>query len=188
MGCHTWFQNQWEFIPNTDIKSLIEKYNEEYEYIPNKNPTFKEYQKSMQSYYNEYIKDENYDMAKYLKPRMNSRAWWKKDIYRKNSLYRKINKRKISRHELINVLRKLDWINYPNKYYNVPTKYSDNFRIYDYNAKPWYSVEDFENYIKDNPKTEIRCFEENIKNPYEYALNIVKEFFKTYPHGRIMLA
>jgi len=178
MGCHTWFWNEWKHIPKKDIKALIE-----YRSKKQDNKTFEEYRSFMQKFFEDCVKDGDYDMAEYLRHQINSKTQWKKDELL-NRYRKRITKRKISRHELIGLLRKLDDIFYPSKYYEVPEKYSDNFRIYDYEAEPWYSVKDFENYIKNNPNTKIECKSDN---PYEYAKSILKEFFNEYPHGMVDL-
>lgn len=180
MGCHTWFRNEWKHIPKKDIKLLIEKLSKE---PVNKLDTFEKYRTFMRDYYQECININDLDQAKYLLPQINSRACWKKE--RRSDIRRKmIKNRKISRHELISNLRHLDWVYYPDKYYDVPHTYGDDFRIYDYEAEPWYSVEDFKDYIKNNPDKRITC---DSDNPYEYAISVLKQFFEEYPHGRVEL-
>lgn len=191
MGCHTWFRNEWKYIPKKDIKLLIKKYDEDYKSRFVKNQTFDEYRKFNQEYYDECIQSGDIGMANYLRKKISSKSHWKKE-HRKDVLYKRIHKRKISRHELIGILRKLDWVYYPDKYYNVH-KYYDAFRIYDYEAKPWYSLEDFEKYIEQNPDTKVTCNkvegDKYVEMPdgIEYAKSVVKEFFEEYPHGVIEL-
>ena len=191
MGCHTWFRNEWKYIPKKDIKFLIKKYDEDYKYRYIKNQTFDEYRKFNQEYYDDCIQANDIDMAKYLRNKINSKTQWKKEC-KDDALYKRIHRRKISRHELIRILRKLDWVYYPDKYYDVPG-WHDNFRIHDYDAEPWYSLEDFEKYIEQNP--DIKVTYNKVKgdkfvempNGIEYAKNIVREFFEKYPHGQIEL-
>lgn len=183
MGCHTWFRNEWKHIPKKDIKILIEDSIEDQNKKVNKLDTFEEYRKFMNSYYNECVEHGAIEMANYLFPQINSRAAWKKDC-RDTYRCKQLKRRKISRHELIGHLKHLDWCYYPDKYYNVPRTYGDNFRIYDYDAEPWYSVEDFDEYIKSNPDKKITCSSDN---PYEYARNILKQFFEEYPYGKVEL-
>lgn len=191
MGCHTWFKNEWKYIPKKDIKLLIKKYDEEYKYRAIKNQTFDEYRKFYQEYYDECIQSGDIGTAHYLKNKINSKTQWKKEC-KMDNLYKRIHRRKMYRGELIRMLRKLDWVYYPSKYYDVP-EYHDNFRIHDYDAEPWYSLEDFEKYVEQNRyvkvtynKVEDGKFVE-ISDGIEYAKNIIKEFFKKYPHGVIEL-
>lgn len=190
MGCHTWFYNEWKHISEEDIKSLIKKYDEDYKIRFIKNQTFDEYRKFNQEYYDECIQSGDIEMAKYLRNQINSKSHWRKERKEEN-LYKCIHKRKISRHKLVGILRRLDW-NYPDKYYDVPG-YHDNFRIHDYDAEPWYSVEDFEKYIEQNPNIEVTYNKiegdkwVKMPNGIEYAKNIMREFFERYPHGKIEL-
>lgn len=183
MGCHTWFRNEWKHIPKKDIKILIATRLKEQANQVNKLDTFAKYREFMISYYNECVKSDDTEMANYLFPKINSKTAWKKDC-RDDYRYKRLKRRKISRHELIGNLKHLDWCYYPDKYYNVPRTYGDNFRIYDYDTEPWHSVEEFDEYIKNNPDKKIAC---NSDKPYEYARNILKQFFEEYPHGIVEL-
>ena len=191
MGCHTWFRNEWKYIPKKDIKFLIKKYDEDYKCRFIKNQTFDEYRRFNQEYYDECIQSGDIELAKYLRNKINSKTQWKKKR-KEDDRYKCIHRHKISRHELIRILRKLDWVYYPDKYYNVPG-YHDNFRIHDYDAEPWYSLEDFEKYIEQNPDTIVTYYKVEggkfVKMPdgIKYAKSIIKEFFEKYPHGVIEL-
>ena len=141
-------------------------------------------------FYNEWKHISEEDIKSLIKKYDEDYKIWKKETGEED-LYKRIHSPKISRHKLVGMLRRLDW-NYPDKYYDVPG-YGDNFRIYDYDAEPWYSVEDFEKYIEQNPNIEVTYNRiegdkwVKIPNGIEYAKNIMREFFERYPHGKIEL-
>ena len=71
MGCHTWFRNEWKYIPKKDIKFLIKKYDEDYKCRFIKNQTFDEYRRFNQEYYDECIQSGDIELAKYLRNKIN---------------------------------------------------------------------------------------------------------------------
>ena len=214
MGCHTWFfakiedfsKKELNFLKRETIRGV--KFWCDY-------PTFEEWKETEQELaddmleYAEYWKGDGGDMIKYercMKERRKylnpSKKKWRQYRYNKKYILKKLTAKSLSRSECIRVIRKAKEFIFRKDphgrkgwYCDRVFGYSDNFRIYDYDAEPWLCYEDFMKYLEEHPDRKVDVFEYNKEtekfdrreDSVEIAKQVVKEFFEKHPDGYIEL-
>lgn len=213
MSCDTHFENRTKDIPNKHLE-IIKKQLHKDEKLYCQYPTFKDWIKSeidedliydYQLRLDNALQNNDELAIEYYRKQINKaldpahrgykKSEWKKYWYKRKKIKRLLSN-KFHKNELLSLFKK-EKILFDNDYYALyyVNGYYNNFRVYDYDAEPWYCLDDFLQYVKDNPNSVwIKRFNEN--NEYveiprqeaeQIAIGIVTEFFQKYPNGRIRL-
>ena len=213
MGCYTWFYNRTKDIPNKHLailkKKIVKDEKQHCQY-----PTFKDWidsetdedliydyqlRMNMALQNNDELAIEYYrkQINKALDPahRGYKKSEWKKYWNRRKKIKRLLTQ-KIHKNELLSIL-KYELILFNNDYYELgdTNEFCNTFRIYDYDAEPWYCLDDFIQYIQEHPNCVWRYkynennerIKYNGKEAEDEAIAIVKDFFTKYPNGKIRL-
>ena len=206
MGCHTWFYAKPSNYNRKDLNMLKQmalqrvkmfyrwdSFDEWKQSQINFAPEWMELAEEMKQEGNMYSYRDA--MSKWRKCMNPLRRDWLKLRRERTDTIRKLKAKSISRNELIRIMRKnVEHFSYikdpfPEKrgwYCSIVPGYSDNFRIHDYDAKPWFCYEDFCKYLEEHPDKEVySCIEEGDK--VEAAKKVVKRFFEMHPEGFISL-
>ena len=213
MGCYTWFYNRTKNIPNKHLeilkKKIVKDEKQHCQY-----PIFKDWIDSetdedliydYQLRLDNALQNNDELAIEYYRKKINKalepahrgykKSEWKKYWHKRKKIKRLLTK-KFHKNELLSIFKE-ELILFDNGYYGLSyvEGYYNNFRIYDYDAEPWYCVDDFVKYVKDNPNS-VWIKKHNENNEYveiprqeaeQIAIGIVTEFFQKYPNGRIRL-
>ena len=197
MGCHTWFGNHEKYVTRRDL-SLMKK-----DIIRMVGKNDKMTYAGFCRFYAELVEDYRCEVeAEIEKYGKCSKSWeitmrdwknptkqkWHKFI-KKYRYAERLKRKKLSRHHALGIIKKTRYLLWHRKHYYDLCSYGwhDNFRYYDYNQEPLYSMQDVDRLLANTEKKfyidrETDGDQENVK---QQVREICAKFFEQYPHGII---